>query len=124
MSYTVLGSILFTVLLSACAQLALKLGVASPRMATAFQGGFADGLYAASVSPLVWLGLVIYGVSVAIWLWVLSKVELTIAYPFVGASFLVTMVFGAFFLNENITPMRILGTVLIAAGCGLVAKSA
>ena len=34
------------------------------------------------------------------WLWVLSKVDLSVAYPFVGISFLKTMGFGAFLLNE------------------------
>lgn len=124
MTYILLGLILLTVTLSACAQLALKLGVATPRMATAFQGSIPDALVAASMSPLIWLGLFIYGVSVAMWLWVLSKVDLSVAYPFVGVSFLVTMAFGALILNEVVTPVRLIGTLLITAGCVLVARSA
>jgi drug/metabolite transporter (DMT)-like permease len=78
----------------------------------------------AAISPLIWLGLIIYGLSVAMWLWVLSKVDLSAAYPFVGVSFLVTMAFGVFLLDESVTPMRIVGTILIAIGCTLVGKSA
>lgn len=124
MSLAVFGLILLTVTLSACAQLALKLGVAKPNMETAMQSGVVDALIAASMSPLIWVGLLIYGLSVTMWLWVLSKVDLSVAYPFVGISFLVTMGFGAFLLNENVTPIRILGTILIASGCLLVGKSA
>ena len=124
MSLVVFGLILLTVTLSACAQLSLKLGVAKPNMETAIQSGVVDALIAASMSPLIWVGLLIYGLSVTIWLWVLSKVDLSVAYPFVGISFLVTMGFGAFLLNENVTPIRILGTILIASGCLLVGKSA
>lgn len=124
MSYLVLALILFTVTLSACAQLALKMGVSRPDMAAAMQLGVADSILAAITSPLIWLGLIIYGLSVALWLWVLSKVDLSVAYPFVGVSFLVTMAFGAFLLDENVTPARVVGTLLIACGCVLVGRSA
>jgi len=124
MPITVLGLILLTVTLSACAQLAPKLGVAKPPMAMALQSGIMDAMVAAALSPLIWLGLTIYGLSVAMWLWVLSKVDLSVAYPFVGVSFLVTMAFGAFLLNENVTATRVAGTLLIAAGCVLVGRSA
>jgi drug/metabolite transporter (DMT)-like permease len=124
MTYLLLGLILLTVTLSACAQLALKLGVAKPSMAQALQGGLVDALIAALTSPLIWSGLLIYGLSVAMWLWVLSKVDLSVAYPFVGVSFLITMAFGALLLNESVTPLRIVGTILIASGCILVGKSA
>ncbi len=124
MTYYVLGIILFTVTLSACAQLVLKLGVMKPQMAYALQNGVIESLIAAALSPLIWIGLVIYGLSVAFWIWVLSKVDLSVAYPFVGVSFLVTMAFGAFLLDETVTPTRILGTILIAFGCVLVGKTA
>lgn len=124
MSYFVLGLILLTVTLSACAQLALKLGVSKPYLESAMQIGVFEALIAAATSPLIWLGLIIYGVSVVMWLWVLSKVDLSVAYPFVGVSFLITMAFGMFFLSENVTPIRIIGTLLIAGGCILVGKSA
>jgi len=124
MTHLLLGLILLTVTLSACAQLAFKLGVAKPLMAQALQGSIADALFAAMASPLIWSGLLIYGLSVAMWLWVLSKVDLSVAYPFVGVSFLITMAFGALLLDESVTPLRIAGTLLIAGGCVLVGKSA
>ena len=124
MTYMILGLILFTVTLSACAQLALKIGVTTPHMEEALHSGVFQAVLAALSSPLILLGLVIYVFSVALWLWVLSKVDLSVAYPFVGISFLVTMFFGAFLLNENVTAMRLAGTVLIVGGCVLVGRSA
>ena len=93
-------------------------------MQSALQSGVMDSIMAAAMSPFIWFGLVIYALSVALWLWVLSKVDLSVAYPFVGVGFLVTMLFGIVLLNENVTPMRIIGTVLIVGGCVLVGKSA
>lgn len=124
MTFMVLALIIFTVTLSACAQLALKMGADSPAMKTAMSTGIMDAVIAAAFSPLIWTGLTIYGLSVALWVWVLSKVDLTIAYPFVGISFLITMAFGAFILDESVTTLRIVGTLLIAGGCVLVAQSA
>lgn len=124
MSYLVLSLILLTVTLSACAQLALKLGVSNPEMLSALEDGITSALVTAAVSPLIWMGLIIYVLSVVMWLWVLSKVDLSVAYPFVGVSFLVTMVFGAYILNENVTSTRIIGTLLIVGGCVMIGKSA
>lgn len=123
MSPLVLALILVTVTLSACAQLALKWGVSQPALSTALKGAPIGALWAAAASPLIWLGLAIYALSVVLWLWVLSKVDLSIAYPFVGLSFLLTMAFGALLLQEDVSPMRIVGTLLIAGGCIMVAQS-
>ncbi len=123
MSTATLGLILATVMASACAQLALKLGMSSPAVAAALPSGGKGLLLAIASSPLVWTGLTIYGLSVSVWLWILSKVDLSLAYPFVGVSFIVVMLFGAFILQESVTPMRMVGTVLIALGAVLVAHS-
>jgi len=124
MSPLILALILITVTMSACAQLALKLGMSSPVIAAAIERGGTDAVLAVATAPLVWAGLGIYGLSVALWLWVLSRVDLSVAYPFVGVSFLVTMAFGAYLLDESVTPLRIAGTVMIAVGCVLVGRSA
>ncbi|MEM8987207.1 MAG: EamA family transporter [Pseudomonadota bacterium] len=117
--------ILASVAMSACAQLALKVGMSAPKTGYAAKGdSLVHVAFAALASPLVWLGLVIYGLSVLLWLWVLSKTELSLAYPFVGLSFIMTLAFGAFLLGENVTLMRVLGAGLIVCGCVLVGRSA
>lgn len=123
MSLLTLALILATVTASACAQLALKLGMSSPAVAEALPQGGKVLIAAVALSPLVWTGLAIYGSSVAVWLWILSKVDLSLAYPFVGVSFVVVMLFGVFLLNETVTPLRIIGTIMIGIGCIFVAKS-
>lgn len=124
MSVLELTIILVTVSLSAFAQLALKVGVSSPAMESAMKSGGMELFTSTITSPLIWVGLTIYGLSVVMWLWVLSKVELSVAYPFVGVSFLLTMVFGVFLLNEAVTPTRIFGTIFIVMGCVMVARTA
>lgn len=123
MSLVTLALILATVTASACAQLALKLGMSSPAVAAAIPEGGKQLILAVATSPLVWAGLTIYGASIAVWLWVLSKVDLSLAYPFVGVSFIVVMLFGVFLLQETVSPLRMVGTLMIALGCVLVARS-
>jgi len=123
MSIKTLIVVITAVFLSACAQLLLKIGVAGPSTQSALWRGGLAGLLTAMGNPIVWGGFALYGLSMVLWLWVLAKLDLSLAYPFVGLSFIVTMVFGAMILGETVTPLRFTGTVFIALGCVMVAQS-
>lgn len=128
MSWTVLGMTVLTVTVTALAQMALKLAVIAPDIrsaADASSGASQVEFYSKlALSPMLWAGLVLYGVSVLMWLWVLSKVDLSVAYPFVGLSFALTFVFGVFVLGEDFSMIRLGGTALIVLGCVMVSQSA
>lgn len=124
MKPVLLTVILATVTMSAVAQIALKIGVSAMRASASIGHGVTGLVQAALTSPFLWGGLAIYGGSVIAWLWVLSQIDVSVAYPFVGTSFILTAVMGAVFLHENVTPLRIAGTLLIVLGCVLVARSA
>jgi len=124
MTLSLLLLLLVTVAFSACGQLALKLGVMNPAVEAARGEGVWRFLASVAAAPGVWVGLAIYAGSVGLWLWVLSRTDLSVAYPFVGVSFVITMLFGALLLHEPVTFGRVAGTLLIAAGCVLVARSA
>jgi drug/metabolite transporter (DMT)-like permease len=122
--------ILFSVALSAIAQLFLKLGVAAaPRGAGAAFAARVAGQGAGGtvltylLSPMVIGGLALYGLGAVVWLFVLARVPLSAAYPFVGLGFILTMVLGITALGETITAGRLFGTLLIGVGCVFVARS-
>jgi drug/metabolite transporter (DMT)-like permease len=121
MSANLLVLILASVGLSAVAQMFLKMGVGAARATP--DGSVAATLSAYAFSPYVVLGLGLYGLGAVMWLFVLSRLPLTAAYPFVGLGFIATMIIGVTALGEAVTPMRIFGTLLIATGCVLVARS-
>jgi drug/metabolite transporter (DMT)-like permease len=122
MKPALLATILGTVCLSAVAQVALKIGTRS--LSSSAGKGLPEVILSVASSPFIWLGLGIYGASVLAWLWVLSKTDVSVAYPFVGISFVLTAVMGAVLLHENVSPLRIAGTALVIFGCILIAKSA
>lgn len=114
--------ILASVGLSALAQLALKIGATRAKEAAAPGiGGEMGGLVQ---SPMVLAGLGLYGLGAVLWLFVLARAPLSLAYPFVGLGFILTMLAGAACLDEHVSTARVAGTLLIALGCVLVARTA
>lgn len=72
--------------------------------------------------PLVWLGLALYGLSSLLWLVVLSRFDLSYAYPMLASMYIVLPVLSRFLLNESIPPLRWLGMVIVLVGVVLVSR--
>ncbi|WP_066269316.1 SMR family transporter [Hydrogenophaga palleronii] len=117
-----LGLALFCVLLSSAAQLAMKRGMAASGATSAADVG--STYLQALGSPLVWLGLVLYGASAVLWLWVLSRLDVSVAYPLVSLGFVVTLALGVWWLGEPFSWLRVAGCTLIVVGVSLLALDA
>jgi drug/metabolite transporter (DMT)-like permease len=75
-------------------------------------------------SPFIFSGLVLYGVATILWLFILSRVPLSIAYPVQSIAY-VLAVFGAYFIfHEPLSPAKIIGVILIILGVSLIGISA
>src|SRR5437867_4086679 len=93
--------ILFSVALSSGSQIVLKLGMTSPTVQKAILNGQLVGIVQAVVtSPLVICGLASFSLSAIVWLFVLSRVPVSSAYPFVSLGILVTVLVGWLLLGE------------------------
>ena len=68
-------------------------------------------------------GLVCYALSVVIWVTVLSRAEVSFAYPFLGLGFVLVTFASALLLGEAISAQRLAGTALIALGVAVLARS-
>jgi len=115
--------ILAGVLLNAAAQLALKQGMRNIghfdfRLANAGQV-----IPAVATSPYVLTGLTCYVVSVVIWLLVLSRVEVSYAYPLLSVGYIVTAFAGRLFFNEAMGAARWAGIVVICFGVWLITRT-
>lgn len=123
LTWQVLMLILVAVGLSAFAQVALKHGMAGApvQAALAAGGGPLPIALAVAGSPGVWLGLTAYGLSAVLWLFVLARLDLSVAYAFVALGFLLVMALGVAVFGEPITWRKVLGTLLVAGGIWLVA---
>lgn len=74
-------------------------------------------------NPFVFGGLIVMVISMASHLIVLSKVDISFAYPFLGLSFVLITLYGAFVLSEPLNIWKIAGVVFIVLGVGMVAQS-
>lgn len=123
MSGRMLSLILLSVSLSGFAQVLFKLGVSMNPVRTAMaEGSTFEMLKALALSPGVLTGLAMYGVGTVVWLTVLARTELSLAYPFVGLSFIITAVLGYWFFHEAANASRLVGTALVIAGVILVGR--
>jgi uncharacterized membrane protein len=112
------------VTIGALAQLAMKIGMSGPAVhGTLASGAGANIVWTILRNPLVIGGLFSYLIGAGLWLLVLSKADLSLVFPFTGLGFILTMLFGWLFLNENVGFDRMIGTLVIAFGAYLVAKS-
>ena len=114
-----LGLALFCVLLSSAAQIAMKRGMGAPTSADV-----GSTYMQALGSPMVWLGLMLYGASAVLWLWVLSRLDVSVAYPLVSLGFVVTLALGVLWLGEPFSWLRVAGCTLIVVGVSLLALDA
>lgn len=117
--------ILLSVLLSSGSQILLKYGMTRPavRMAMGDDVSPLISLQAAATSPAVLLGMMCFGLSAVAWLFVLAKIPLSTAYPFIALGIAVTVVGGRFLFAEPISVVKLIGIALVIAGVICVGNS-
>jgi multidrug transporter EmrE-like cation transporter len=120
MSLGALMLVLASVTISALAQIAFKLGLSSK---DASQDGVIAEMVAKLTTTGVLSGLALYAIGTLLWLTALGRLELSQAYPFVGAGFALTTLGGWWFFGDHITLQRLAGITLIVGGIVMVARS-
>lgn len=115
--------IILGVLLNATAQILLKAGMTQIghfefSMANAVPIGFK----VIGNTPIIG-GLTLYVLSVGVWLLVLSRVQVSFAYPMLSIGYIVNALAAYYLFGEPLTSMRMLGIFVIIAGVYLVAQS-
>jgi multidrug transporter EmrE-like cation transporter len=63
-----------------------------------------------------WYGIFCYMMSIFLWLFVLSKIQVSLAYPFQAIGYAFGTFLAWYFLNEKITSINILGLIVIVLG--------
>ena len=114
---------LVSILLLVLGQSLLKYGLIRVGGVNFAGGQILHGLRAILTSPHLLLGFAAYGVSALLWLDVLSKLEISYAFPLVSLTYVITLFVGRFFFGEVITWVRVLGVLVIIGGVILVARS-
>ncbi|MDB5957144.1 EamA family transporter [Ramlibacter sp.] len=109
---------LFAASISACGQILLKYAMTqvgplnfSPEV-----------LLRAFRQPFLPVALLIYGLALLMWLEVLSKTPLSVAYPVLAVTYVLVPLISQFVFDEKLQSSHYLGMFLILAGVALIGR--
>ncbi|MCA1654933.1 MAG: hypothetical protein LC635_00355 [Pseudonocardiaceae bacterium] len=118
MSAMSLAFLLFAVASAAAGQVVLKHGMTlATESATKTNASL---VVKAVTSPWVLLGLMVFAISAVAWLATLSRVPLSIAYPFNALGYLAILTASAVLLDERTNLWTWVGTSFVAGGLLIV----
>lgn len=75
-----------------------------------------EGLLGLAQSPAFYAAIALYGLSTLLWVWLLSRVTLMQAYPWVAAGVIIVPMLSMAVFGERVNTTYWLGTLLIVAG--------
>ncbi len=110
--------ILLSVGLNALAQVFLRHGMRGSDFSISFEWFF-DKVWSLSILG----GMLCYAVSIVLWLAVLSRVQVSLAYPFQALGYVFASLVAWRFLGEGMTPLNILGLGLICVGVVILSRA-
>lgn len=115
--------ILFTVFTNFLSQILLKKGMTTIGKIELSLSGLMSSVVDVILNWSIILGILVMVISMASHLVVLSRVEISFAYPFLGLSFVLITIYGHFYLAETVTMWRVIGVLLICSGVAVVART-
>jgi len=77
-----------------------------------------------ALNPFIIGGLSCYVLSVVVWLLVLSRVEVSFAYPLLSIGYIVNAIIASMWLGETLSMMRVSGIGVIILGVILITRTA
>ena len=113
--------LIFNVFLTVLGQILLKQGVTTVGRIDSFRE-LLSKLWQVIFNPYVMGGISIYGFTTFVWLVILSRVKLSIAYPMLSLGYVLAIPFSWLVFKESIPKVRIIGAIIICIGVYLVAQ--
>lgn len=108
--------LVFVAVLNASGQLSLKMGSSAMESLTEF----IRNPFLVLNHPYFIFGVVLYGSSFALYVNALSRTRLSIAYPFIGLTYVIVVILSATVLNEPVGAKTVIGVLLVFAGVSLI----
>src|SRR5262245_17745954 len=115
--------ILFTVMTNAAAQVMLKYGMIAVGPIDFRADTIIQRTFQIVFNPWVFAGLLTFVISMASHLYVLSKVDLSFAYPFLSLAYVAVALFAWIVFKEELGTFKIAGIAFIMIGTILIAQS-
>lgn len=111
--------IIFNIFLISIAQLLLKQGSNVLSNAPS-SNSIVISLINKLLDPYILLGALTYFFSFTLWIYILSKNNVSFAYPLMSLSYVLVMVLSAYFFKEEVVPYQWFGVLLIISGTAFI----
>jgi len=115
--------ILGGVMLNCAAQLFIKKGMMVNGEVFVNPTSIAQSIIPMLKNIYLWFGMFCYGISVFLWMIVLSKVDVSYAYPFLSIGYVFAAIIGFLFFGELFSMVRVAGIAVICTGVWLISRS-
>ena len=119
----VLVLILLDVFLNVTGQLSLKHGMSKIGNFSVSLATLPPVFLKAATNLHVLFGLLCYGLGFMVWLIVLSKADVSYAYPLISLGYVLTAVLAWVLFGEALNEHRLVGILIICLGVFLIARS-
>lgn len=107
--------LIFVIIINVAGQLLMKMGMNALKPLY-FQDRISKEFIRIFSNKYVIFGIITYIIGTFFWLYVLSKMELSISYPMLSLSYILIAVVSWIFLGESMSLNKIFGIVIISIG--------
>jgi drug/metabolite transporter (DMT)-like permease len=114
--------IVLTVMINTTGQFVIKTGVNRIGKISITEN-FLGTIIKAFTSWIIIGGFGLYFMSAVLWIIILSRAELSWAFPILSLSYVITVLISPMLLNETFSIQRLLGTLVICVGVFLVSRT-
>jgi len=83
-----------------------------------------EGIIRLIKDPLIWGGLILFGMATLLWFVVLSNLNLSVAYPLQSISYIIGIIAAIVIFKENVILIQWIGLIFILVGVYLVSRTA
>jgi drug/metabolite transporter (DMT)-like permease len=76
----------------------------------------------AMMSPWIVAGIVVYALATVVWIYLLSKMPISLLYPLQSLAYVTTVFVAIYVFHEHVSVYRWIGVAIILVGAGFIVK--
>jgi Predicted membrane protein len=115
--------IIIALILGVAGQFLFKDGTANLNVSVSGATGPLLLVWRMITNPLIFLGLVCYGLSSIFYILALKEKDVSFVYPMIASSYVLVLLFAWLFKHEAVSPIRWAGVLVVTLGVILISRS-
>tara|TARA_B100001939_G_C16771754_1_gene542955 strand:+ start:350 stop:730 length:381 start_codon:yes stop_codon:yes gene_type:complete len=84
--------------------------------------GIIESIFRAIQIPWFYMALLTYGLATILWLYILQRIPLSVAYPFTALAMVIVPIFSVFLFEEKLTYSYFMGSILVISGIAIISR--